>query len=219
MAVLNFLRICRYGVYLRYFQLLFSLTLLVLGCVCMSLFPSSELVFSIVTGIFGLIWYSMLVNSAAVAKLPAAAVLGLEIWLVIWWAISWAMNSIAYNGSICDRVEYDHYKTTCKTGKIFIAVSTFGFFWSIATLILLSVFGIHPIVSRGTRRQIRAPNTIAVGGLKMLPALDVAIFGNLKKGDMAPGEENAFSGEPVGIPLAASSHAAQSFESVRDIKA
>lgn len=97
-----------------------------------------------------------------------------------------------------------------------IAVTAIGLVGSLVTLFLLSFFGINPIVSKSANRQMLTPNAFAVGGLYLLPDVEIAQSGDLEKGVVAPGEEDAVSREPVGVPVDAPTHTSPSIESVRE---
>lgn len=142
----------------RGFQLLLSLLTLALGAATILKlnFDNSYAAIGVVVGVFGLIWYSVILAAPALVYITPAIALALEVWLTIWWLISMATTAYAFGLGSCDFSSYyyfdgyyrdysNNYSTGCKTGKATLAFSVIGFLVSLFTLAIFVAYSIVPI--------------------------------------------------------------------------
>lgn len=164
-------------------------------------YSNSYSAIGVVVGVFGLIWYSVILAAPVLVYISPAIGLALEVWMTIWWLISMATNAYAFGLGSCDFSSYyyyggyyrdysNNYSTGCKTGKATLAFSVLGFVISLFTLAVLVTFSIVPIGN--TLLHWVSPRYFALGAL--FPAGETGVTTST---NVVAEEEHSAEGETV----------------------
>lgn len=100
-----------------------------------------------------------------VNRYSPALMLGIEIWLTIWWIISIGVSAHYFGGVACRGYFYDSSVSMCHMGKAVLAFSVINLVLSVVSLTLVSVFSIHPVVSDKNSGGITRRLGFSVGGI------------------------------------------------------
>lgn len=189
-----------YGLYLRILQLLVSLLMFILGIVCVAKVNFDDPAFAIVAGIFGLIFYLMLVIPQLIIFLSPAVVLAGEIWVVIWYIVSLGIMAQDFGGVDCSVLRYySGQESGCQIGKGLLGLSVIGFIEGLVTLILLGVFSIHPLVSSNRSKHMVHRDAFITGGLVLRDSFITSNGVDLEKGMVADSYADGVATDGAGV--------------------
>lgn len=173
-----------YGLFLRILQILVALLTFILGIVCAAELPTNDPAFAIVAGIFGMIFYVMLVIPRVIYFMSPAILLAGEIWVIIWYIISLGIMAQDFGGVDCSVFRYyGHQQSGCRVGKGLIGLSVIGFIEGLVSLALLSAFSIHPLVSSKQSKRMVRHDAFFTGGLVLKDSF-VSNRVDLEKGEV-----------------------------------
>lgn len=130
----------------RFVQMLLSILQFSLGIVTTIYAGNADCAFNIITGIFGMSYYTALLFPYFVRRMSPAYILGSEIWLTAWWIMSLGIMAADYGPESCALLR-GKYLTGCETGKALMGLAISGLVESLATLLLVLIKVIHPMVS------------------------------------------------------------------------
>lgn len=137
---------------IRGVQILFALLLFILGIVSTSKigFSTGYPAMAIVSGLFSLIFYVLVIVPQVLKFISPALSLGGEIFTFIWWLIAFAAAANLFGGATCSFHYYIFYTSTswevaCRSGKAIIAFGVLGWVLSGVTLGLLIYHSIVPV--------------------------------------------------------------------------
>ncbi|RKP31956.1 hypothetical protein METBISCDRAFT_26095 [Metschnikowia bicuspidata] len=167
---------------------------------------------SIVTGIFGFIFYIPLVTPSAILYVSPAIVLCGEIFLTIWWIVSLGVTADDFGAVRCSMFFFANSEVGCGAGKALIAFSAVGFVISLVTLGAVLLFSIHPLVSQGQLKKMFQGGAYTSGGIVLVDGFATAAESDLEKG----AEEVTAADEAAPVPVDNAINLTQSTESIKD---
>lgn len=172
---------------LRSTQIVFSIILFVLSMLCAILLPFNLLALCVVAAGFGLGYYIPTVIPACVRRYSPALMLGVEIWLTIWWIIALGESAHYFGKEECRGYFYDSSLGMCRIGKALLAFSVLNLVLSLVTLSLVYIYSIHPFVTKKKRGGMCSRIGFSAGGIFLLPT---PTFENSLNGELSRNTES-----------------------------
>lgn len=131
---------------------------------------------SLVTSLFGFIYYIPTVLPPVARLLSPATALAGDAWLFLWWIIAVGVLGDSFGGDFSCGWYSDSVESGCQAGKAGLAFAVLGFVTSIATLVIIGYFSFYKSYKDHGKAGILQKGSLSSG----------AIFLNGSDGPVAP---------------------------------